>query len=277
MDILKEIVLFPHIRLTSAENAVLPALCERADMLVPDDRIGGLPSLVKPYTLGGAASEKVLQTYREFKKFADEVLAQKAAPIGYIPAEPQSVPLYDPETPSHILSDFRTGVPFDVVVPQLNREVLTAAVTLLLSEDVLELQNEAHRVLASIDGKSKAMWRNLKGTSDPFQLDDDTLPPQAFDDGLMKKRLTAWSILARMLLLTDVNVWLTFEKPVIDLCLATFTPEKPLKEITLEKARVVFYQLPLAPKSFAVWLTDTDAAYAHDSNEFISIGFVELY
>ena len=271
-----QVVIFPHIKLTPEQAAVLPSLCDRADILVPDGRTDRLSSLVKPYTLDVGASEKVLQSYRELKKFGDEVLAQNASSGEYVAVDSLRAPVYDHETPLRIVSDFRAATDADAAGPEISRQALAAAVTLLLSEDVQALQNEAHKALAGIGGKSQAMWQNLKGAPDPLQLNNEALPPYMPDDGLMKKRLTAWSILAKMLLLTNIDVWLTFEKPVLDLCLAVFMPEKPLKEITFEKARAVFYQLPLTPQSFAAWLADTDAAYVHDSGAAMIIGFVEL-
>lgn len=275
MDIFDEIILFPHIRLTPEEAAVLPALCKLAAMLVPDGQIDGLPEVVKPYTLGAAAGKKVLQSYRQLKKFGDEVLAQNTEPGANVAAAPQRAPLYDRETPLHILSDFREAGQPEAPATELGQQILAAAVTLLLCEDVRQLQNEAQQALAGTTATSCAMWHELKGAPDPL-ASGETVPPPAFDDDLMKKRLTAWSILARMLLTTNANVWLTFENSVLNLCLTEFEPQWPVKEIMLEKAKATFYQLPVAQAEFMAWQANTDADCPIDSNEATILGFVEL-
>lgn len=277
MTIYPEVVLFPHVRLSQDELTALPNLCGKAQMLVPDGLVAELPGYIKAVTPTAVLAADIRKAYEGLQKFGEQAMAEHASPKDYLAVGSAPEPLYDREAALGILAEFRTGATAagDVAANDQNAAYRTVALTLLLSEDVASLQSQARNVLKGVEEQSAYMWDELKGGRDPLQLQTRDIDLDLVDSGFIKKRLTAWSILARINAV-DAGVYVTFDKCSFEHCLMVFEPGAAIQKVIEKDLTAEFYQLPVDAQGFLNGLTRPEADLAPAVDTAVVLGYVRF-
>lgn len=276
MALFKTATLFPHVKLSAAQLTALEAFFEQISMLTPDGATAPLPGNIQALAPEPAVSRALLDAYAKLKQFGTEVLAQNPSSDGYSGFDASRPPLYDREAASGLLAEFQAGAKdADSAAREHEASYLAAALTLLLSEDMLCLQSQAFKALKDADAQSAFMWHALKGGSDPLSSQALDIESDLPDERFAKKRLTAWAILARIHDI-DVDVYITFDRAALAQCLETFEPGAPFKELTAGNARAAFYLLPVDSRGFFKGLIQPNAGFEFEDNARAVLAYVSL-
>ena len=271
-----EAVLFPHVKLPTHRLAVLGAFFDRTSMLVLDGATDTLPDNIRAITPAPALTLELVSAYDGLKQFGDHVLSENTSVSDYPAFDPSKPPLYDREATLGLLAEFQAGAKNgDEAVREHDALYRSAALALLLSEDVACLQSQALNVLKDADEQSAYMWDELKGEPDPLQLQTRDIELDLVDTPFVKKRLTAWGILARMHSI-DAGVYVTFDRATLEQCLEIFEPGAPFKEAATGGARASFYMLPVDSRGFLNGLLKPEADFALAENVQVVLCYVNL-
>lgn len=276
MVLFKTATLFPHVKLSAPQLRALETLFEQVSILAPDGAATALPGYVQALMPEPNQAQALLSAYAKLKQFGTEVLAQNHPAGGYSVFDSSRPPLYDREAASGLLAEFQAGPKdADSAVPKHDETYQAAALTLLLSEDMLCLQSQSFNALKAADGQASHMWQALKGEADPLYIQDTDIEANLADERFIKKRLTAWAILARIHDI-DTDVYITFDPATLAQCLETFEPGAPFRELTAGDARAAFYLLPVDSRGFFKGLIQPDAGFEFADNARAVLAYIGL-
>lgn len=276
MALFKTATLLPHVKLSAAQQAALEGLFEQVSMLVLDDTATALSSDIQALTPEPTMALALMNAYVKLKQFGAEVLSQNVSSQGYSVFDSSRPPLYDREAASGLLAEFQANEKdVDTAAREHNETYRAAALTLLLSEDMLCLQSQSVNVLKNANAQSAFMWSELKGEPDPLNLQVVDIEPNLLDERFVKKRLTAWAILAKIHAV-DADVYVTFDRATLEHCLEIFEPGAPFKEATTEYARAMFYLLPVNSQSFFTGLIKPNIDFEFEDNTRVVLAYVGL-
>lgn len=272
----KTATLFPHVKLSAPQLTALETLFEQVSMLAPDGAATALSGNVQALTPEPERVQALRSAYAKLKQFGTEVLAQNLPAGGYSVFDSSRPPLYDREATSGLLAEFQAGLKdADSAVSKHDETYQVAALTLLLSEDMLCLRSQALNALKAAEGQATHMWQALKGEADPLYIQGTDIEGDLADERFVKKRLTAWAILARIHDI-DTDVYITFDPAALSQCLETFEPGAPCKELTTGAARAAFYLLPVDSHGFFKGLTQPDAGFESADKARAVLAYVSL-
>lgn len=280
MTIFDHVTLFPNVRFNAGLADDFGSLFGKVAMLALDEDLTGLPNFVEPLTFAPNFLAEVKQTYLALKNFGDQVLADNSAAAAYANATQGDTPFYDREMTYKLLSDFkRQEQALSPAEARQREQQRASALTLLLGEDLETLSREAQSALKAAAPRADHMWRDLKGAPDPLQP-DEMMDPEfgLIDDNFAKKRLTAWSILARMQKLGETAAFVTWDELSFNQCLALFPAAETFREASLKTAEAGFYKIPgIGIPDFLNVLQGKSLSGAGDSEEFVVIGLIKQY
>lgn len=274
MALFETAMLFPHVKQPANRLAALGAIFDRTFMLVLDGTADTLPGNIRAVSPDPAVTLDLVNAYDGLKQFGDQVLSENTSPGDYTAFDPQKPPLYDREAMLGLLAEFQSGTQKGAA-PERDELYRSAALALMLSEDVACLQVQALNVLKNADEQSAYMWEELKGEPDPLQLQTRDIELDLVDNRFVKKRLTAWGILARIHSV-DAGVYVTFDRATLEQCLETFEPDAPFKEVAAAGGKASFYSLPVDHRGFLNALIRPDADLELDNNAQVVLCYVNL-
>lgn len=271
MTLYPEAVLFPHVRLAANEAAAFNLFFNKITMLAPEGAAAALPDYVTAVVPNAALTDEILKAYANLQKIGANALAENIDyHTGQVSAAP---PLYDKEAPLGILSEFReAGQPGP---SKTDQAYIAAALTLMLSEDAAALDKEARKSLENANAATSEMWLKLKGGADPLQTAGDLYAGSLPDDGLVKKRLTAWSILARMQAF-ETGFLVTFDENLFNYCIQMFEPVGAVKQSVAGNLELVSYELQLNVCEFLDALAGPETGCSTLNHNIMTLGYVNL-
>lgn len=272
MTLFTAATLFPHVKLTSQTLTVLAGCCGKLNMLSVNDAAPALPGNIKVFAPPKDVINEINAAYARLVKLRELSAKENVSLKHYTTA---ATPLYDKEAPLGLLSEFRAAFTADAGLSP----AVSAALTLLLCEDLMRIIGEAAESILGAEGQSAVMWEQLKGHEDYGNMRPDNmlqnLQHDLLNENVVKKRLTAWSILAKMHPI-ESELYITLDKATFDYCLQIFKPREPLREISANNVKAVFYKLAVSPGDFLNALRGATDISAAACAAPVSMGYVEI-